>query len=133
MNKKVLLLLTIFFISPDLIFSQTNGHQKRNSIDPTLHHEVKDDDYSPVSRDELGRSPAYNYTMSNITTVQVNVDVNGQNIVGDAANEPSIAIDPNDHNKMVIGWRQFNSVTNNFRQAGYDIQQTEVRAGLFQV
>ena len=39
--------------------------------------------------------------------------------MGDAANEPSIAIDPNDHNKMMIGWRQFNSVSNNFRQAGY--------------
>ena len=117
---KVIFFLEIFlFITPNLIFSQTNNQQKRNSIDPSLHHEVKDDEYIPISRDDLGRSPAYNYSMSNITTVQVNVDANGQNIVGDAANEPSIAIDPNDHNKMVIGWRQFNSVTNNFRQAGY--------------
>ena len=34
----------------------------------------------------------------------------GNNIVGDAANEPSIAVDPTDGNKMTIGWRQFNSV-----------------------
>jgi hypothetical protein len=50
---------------------------------------------------------------------QVNIDSNGQNITGDAANEPSIAVDPTDHNKMVIGWRQFDSVNSNFRQAGW--------------
>lgn len=50
---------------------------------------------------------------------QVNVDGNGQNITGDAANEPSIAVDPTDRNKMVIGWRQFDSVSSNFRQAGW--------------
>jgi len=53
------------------------------------------------------------------TSYQVNVDSNGQNITGDAANEPSIAVDPTDHNKMVIGWRQFDSVSSNFRQAGW--------------
>ena len=50
---------------------------------------------------------------------QVNVNSNGQNITGDAANEPSIAVDPTDRNKMVIGWRQFDSVSSNFRQAGW--------------
>ena len=112
-------LIIIVLISPNLIFSQTNEEQNGKRPDPRLHHEVKDDDYVPVSRDDLGRSPAYHYTNAGITTVQVNVDANGLNIVGDAANEPSMAIDPNDHNKMVIGWRQFNSVSNNFRQAGY--------------
>jgi uncharacterized repeat protein (TIGR01451 family) len=53
------------------------------------------------------------------TSFQVNVDVNGNNIVGDAANEPSIAVDPTDGSKMAIGWRQFDSVLSNFRQAGY--------------
>jgi hypothetical protein len=53
------------------------------------------------------------------TSYQVNVDSNGQNITGDAANEPSIAVDPNDRTKMVIGWRQFDSVSSNFRQAGW--------------
>src|ERR1051326_6545763 len=53
------------------------------------------------------------------TSYQVNVDLSGQNITGDAANEPSIAVDPTDHRKMVIGWRQFNSVSSNFRQAGW--------------
>jgi hypothetical protein len=50
---------------------------------------------------------------------QVNVGANGQNIVGDAANEPSIAVDPTDNNKMTIGWRQFDSVQSNFRQGGW--------------
>ena len=50
---------------------------------------------------------------------QVNVDANGQNIVGDAANEPSITVDPTNHNKMAIGWRQFDTVSSNFRQAGW--------------
>jgi hypothetical protein len=53
------------------------------------------------------------------TSRQVNVNASGQNIVGDAANEPSICVDPTNPNKMSIGWRQFNSVTSNFRQAGW--------------
>lgn len=50
---------------------------------------------------------------------QVNVDATGANIVGDAANEPSIAVDPTHPNHLAIGWRQFASVSNNFREAGY--------------
>ena len=53
------------------------------------------------------------------TSIQVNVDPRGCNILGDAANEPSIAIDPTDPRKIVIGWRQFDTVESNFRQAGY--------------
>ena len=117
--KLVFFLIIVSLISSNLIFSQTNEQKKDKTPNPRLHHEVKDDDYIPIDRESQGRSPAYNYSMSNITTHQVNVDGNGQNIVGDAANEPSIAVDPNDRNKMVIGWRQFNTVSSNFRQAGY--------------
>src|SRR6476646_7431625 len=53
------------------------------------------------------------------TSYQVNVDANGNNRVGDAANEPSICVDRNNPNKMSIGWRQFNSVASNFREAGF--------------
>jgi hypothetical protein len=53
------------------------------------------------------------------TSYQVNVDSTGHNRVGDAANEPSICVDPTDGNKMSIGWRQFDSVSSNFRQAGF--------------
>jgi len=51
--------------------------------------------------------------------VQVNVDANSQNILGDAANEPSLAIDPVNPNNITIGWRQFDNVNSNFRQAGW--------------
>ena len=50
---------------------------------------------------------------------QVNIDSSGANILGDAANEPSIAVDPTAPNRIVIGWRQFDTVSSNFRQAGY--------------
>jgi hypothetical protein len=53
------------------------------------------------------------------TSYQVNVDAQGNNILGDAANEPSIAVDPTDGNKMTIGWRQFNTVNSDFRQGGW--------------
>ena len=53
------------------------------------------------------------------TSYQVNVNASGLNITGDAANEPSICVDPTNGNKMAIGWRQFNSVSSNFRQAGW--------------
>jgi hypothetical protein len=53
------------------------------------------------------------------TSYQVNVDANGNNIVGDAANEPSICLDPTNPNRMAIGWRQFDNVASNFRQAGW--------------
>ena len=53
------------------------------------------------------------------TSYQVNVDANGNNILGDAANEPSISVDPTNLNKMVIGWRQFDSIQSDFRESGW--------------
>jgi hypothetical protein len=117
--KSVLFLAILFLIPPNQIISQTDKQKLGKAPDRTAHHEIKDDDYVPDLRDSQGRSPAYKYSMSNIVTTQVNVDLNGENIIGDAANEPSIAVDPNDPNRMAIGWRQFNTITNNFRQAGY--------------
>ncbi len=117
--KLVYFLIIVFLISPILIFSQTNEQKKDIPPDPTAHHEIKEGDYIPDLRESQERSPAYNYSIDNIVTTQVNVDGNGQNIVGDAANETSIAVDPNDHNRMAIGWRQFNTINNSFRQAGY--------------
>lgn len=55
--------------------------------------------------------------------VQVNVDSQGRNIYGDAANEPSIAVDPTNPNRIAIGWRQFDDVASNFRQAGWAYSQ----------
>jgi hypothetical protein len=50
---------------------------------------------------------------------QVNINENGENILGDAVNEPCIAVDPTNPNRMAIGWRQFDNVSSNFRQGGY--------------
>src|ERR1035438_10249210 len=49
---------------------------------------------------------------------QVNVNASGQNIPGDAANEPSLCIDPTNPNRIAIGWRQFDTTNSNFRQSG---------------
>jgi hypothetical protein len=53
------------------------------------------------------------------TSYQANVDASGNNILGDAANEPSIAVDPTDPNKMAIGWRQFDTINSDFREGGW--------------
>jgi hypothetical protein len=52
------------------------------------------------------------------TSFQVNVS-GGQNIAGDAANEASMCMDPNNLSRIAIGWRQFDTTNSNFRQAGY--------------
>jgi hypothetical protein len=49
---------------------------------------------------------------------QVNVDGAGNNILGDAANEPTIAINPLNPKQIAIGWRQFDTIVSDFRQAG---------------
>ena len=92
----------------------TAQHRKAQATD----YEERYDD-PPAPPGLTGISPAANIVFGNFTSYQVNVNASGQNITGDAGNEPSIAVDPTDHNKMSIGWRQFNSVTSNFRQAGY--------------
>jgi len=66
-----------------------------------------------------GAPRAASVEFGRFTSWQVNVDANGANIVGDAANEPSIAVDPTSPNLIAIGWRQFDTINSNFRQAGY--------------
>lgn len=112
------LIITILIFFSNSILSQYR-QQKNNPPDKTAHQESKEGEYYPDLRESQQRSPAYNYSMNSIVTVQVNVDASGQNIVGDAANEPSIAINFNDKNIMAIGWRQFNTISSSFRQAGY--------------
>lgn len=63
-------------------------------------------------------SPRGEETLSAFTSVQVNVNSQGQNIVGDAANEPSMTVDPTNPSRIAVGWRQFDSISSNFRQAG---------------
>lgn len=76
-------------------------------------------DNPPAPPRKIETSPRMISTFGVFTSYQVNVDQNGQNIVGDAANECVISVDPTNGNKMTIGWRQFNDVTSNFRQGGW--------------
>src|SRR4029077_13227388 len=74
---------------------------------------------NPPAPPAMETSPRMISQFGVFTSYQVNVDQNGQNIVGDAANECAISVDPTNGNKMTIAWRQFNNVTSNFRQGGW--------------
>jgi hypothetical protein len=63
-------------------------------------------------------SEAINVNFEELVSYQVNVNAQGMNIIGDAANEPSIAVNPLNPKQISIGWRQFNSITSSFREAG---------------
>jgi hypothetical protein len=76
-------------------------------------------DMPPAYIYRLDKSPRMISHYGSFVSYPVNVDANGNNIVGDAANEPSISVDPTDGNKMAIGWRQFDTWQSNFRQAGW--------------
>lgn len=117
--RLVTILITLLTIFSTQTFSQVSDQIQNEPPDPTAHHEIKDGEYVQDLRESQDRSPVYNYRLNNIVTTQVNVDASGQNIVGDAANEPSLAVDPTNHNSIVIGWRQFNTISSSFRQAGY--------------
>ena len=104
-----------------LIFPAVNVHsQDRDSKSNkhNMHDERQMDAYLPLPRETAAKSPATRFKNDIIFNVQVNVDDFGDNIIGDAANEPSIAIDPTNPDRMFIGWRQFDNVNSNFRQAG---------------
>jgi hypothetical protein len=89
------------------------------SFGPELPVEKYDDPPVPLLLRNNGVSPAAVVPFGRFTSYQVNVNAAQQNITGDAANEPSIAVDPNNSNRIAIGWRQFDNVTSNFRQAGW--------------
>src|SRR5467141_801786 len=71
-------------------------------------------DNPPAPPRKIETSPRMTSQFGVFTSYQANVDGNGNNILGDAANEPSISVDPTNLNKMMIAWRQFNDVTSNF-------------------
>lgn len=115
---------SIFGIAAGLLLSLSGTSFGQNGNIPSesrarMHNEVQDHPYVPVQPGTQGRSTPARIDGTGFSMVQVNVDGSGQNILGDAANEPSIAIDPLNPAMMAIGWRQFDDVSNNFRQAGW--------------
>jgi hypothetical protein len=107
----------MLLVLPAISFTQNVNIPPKSQA--TMHNEAPDGPYVPVPPGTQRTGPSARYGGSAFTMVQVNVDGSGQNILGDAANEPSIAINPNDANQIVIGWRQFDDVGNSFRQAGW--------------
>src|SRR5215510_1161041 len=88
-------------------------------LNPKEHVEKYDMPPAPPGTYRLETSPRMISPYAGFISYQANVDANGNNIIGDAANEPSIAVDPTNPSRMTIGWRQFDTWTNNFRQGGW--------------
>src|SRR6476660_9098449 len=76
-------------------------------------------DNPPAAPRKIETSPRMISQFASFTSIQVNVNASGQNIIGDAANECSISVDPTNTSKKTVAWRQFNDVNSNFRQAGW--------------
>src|SRR6266446_4140171 len=100
----------------DAIASGQTGQPKPLPTEPL---EKYDNPPAPFPLLPTAVSPGMVSQYDSFTSYQVNVDANGMNILGDAANEPSIAVDPTNPSKMAIAFRQFDSVTSNFREAGW--------------
>jgi hypothetical protein len=85
------------------------------------HPEIRSDPPAAEAarEDSAARSAGGFSVVGPYVSIQVNVDALGRNILGDAANEPSITVNPTNPDNLVIGWRQFDSVLSNFRQAGW--------------
>ncbi len=98
-----------------------SGGQERGAAARQWHEERPDDPPAPftAAEDPLARSPAGNVAFGPYISIQVNVDATGHNITGDAANEPSLVVNPTNPNNILVGWRQFNTIASNFRQAGW--------------
>jgi len=95
---------------------QTSANQP--PPDPSGHHEVPGE--KAVLQPVVKRlTPDLKPRNNPFGPVQVNVDDNGNNYWNDAANEPSIVVDPTAPNRMAIGWRQFDNFYSSFRQAGW--------------
>lgn len=124
MNHKTPLL---FAACIAFLFQQTSYAQQPGL--PALHLKPKQlettgDDYLPNAHNNQKTSAPYVSTAAtlrntSVFTTQVNVNSSGDNIEDDAANEPNIAINPLNKNEIVIGWRQFDNISSNFRQAGW--------------
>jgi hypothetical protein len=75
----------------------------------------------PPAERPVATSPAARVRFGGFESLQVNVDAEGRNVLGDAANEPSLAVSPIDRGRIAVGWRQFDSIASDFRQAGVNV------------
>ena len=116
LNKRIKLLCLFLMAVPILSYAQVANYTKERA---SAHQELPDDSYLQNTHDQRNAKAGYVNKGASFFTIQVNVNASGENILGDAANEPSLGIDPTNPDNMVIGWRQFDNIYSNFRQAGY--------------
>jgi Secretion system C-terminal sorting domain len=109
--KNTTILLGLLILTSQFVWSQESLR--------SFHREKIDHGYRPIDKSKMERGPSYEVRASEFITTQVNVDSDGNDIIGDAGNEPSLAVDPTNPNRIVVGWRQFDDISSNFRQAGY--------------
>jgi len=113
--------------------------ERQQAAEFPLHRERPDDPPAPDSAfgGVAATSPAGVWVRDGYVSIQVNVNPDGENVINDAANEPSIAVDPHSPpSRMAIGWRQFDSIASNFRESGiaysHDAGQTWTSPGATQ-
>jgi hypothetical protein len=110
MKMKIVLLSIIIVLSISL--------NAQNMSSPFSYSERIDDDFVPMEKESMRLSPQFKFQSNLISTIQVNTSADNRNIIDDAANEPTLAINPMNQKEMIIGWRQFDNRASNFRQAG---------------
>src|SRR5215216_6761728 len=99
-NKvKKLNLLAVLLLTVSALINPLTSFGQNIKANKEAHHETTSDSYLPNAHNNKRTSPAYKYTIakkginsSTIITTQVNVNGSGENILGDAANETSIAV-----------------------------------------
>src|SRR5215475_4365949 len=121
----LLLLSTIYLsaVAPTKADQPSAHAQKNAQLAPTWKPQGREPfekyDNPPAPPRKIETSPRMISRFGPFTSFQVNVDASGNNIIGDAANECPISVDPTNPMRMAIGWRQFDDVNSNFRQAGH--------------
>ncbi len=111
MKIKVLVILTFTFYQHNIQAQPWEPHEKRNKASVYISKHKLSQPRSPSKIKNIEQ-------VNGFVSMQVNTDINGLNVIGDAANEPSMAVNPLNPNQIAIGWRQFDTVTSDFRQAG---------------
>src|SRR5437660_12173790 len=117
-----LLNASVFIFLLSLITLASASAQLAPTLKAPKNEPLETYDNPPAPPRKMETSPRMISQFAAFTSFQANVDANGNNILGDAANECSISVDPTNLSKMTIAWRQFNSVTSNFRQAGWGVR-----------
>jgi hypothetical protein len=119
MRSSAVSTVSLLILLSSLTWLATASGQLAPIRKPPFNEPLEKYDNPPAPPRKIETSPRMISQFGPFVSVQVNVDANHHNILGDAANEPSISVDPTNLNKMVIAWRQFDSIQSNFRQAGW--------------